>query len=243
MISRGRGLGALALAACLVSGACSGTSGQEAAGLTEPVGQNTAGLVTLNHQWPLTGLPVDGALPEHGVFAVKIDNTSAAAPQLGLAPEGFAAHQMNALVLTALDFASEVHNTHHPVGVSLYYEDQLPEAKRYSEIFRKERVAKFFGYFERVLKSAATAGEEGWLLDGKMTAADLVLWQVVDGMKFAFPKASARVLKECPALEKHYGLVKGTERIKEYLASERRRKYSKGMFRHYPELDDQEGEK
>jgi len=165
------------------------------------------------------------------------------APQLGLAPEGFAVHQMNSLVLTALDFASEVHNTHHPVSVSLYYEDQLPEAKRYSEIFRKERVAKFFGYFERVLKSAATAaGKEGWLLDGKMTAADLVLWQVVDGMKFAFPKASARVLKECPALEKHYELVKGTERIKEYLASERRRKYSKGMFRHYPELDDQ-GEK
>lgn len=164
------------------------------------------------------------------------------APLLGLAPEGFAAHQMNALVLTVFDFVNEVHNTHHPISASLYYEDQLPEAKRCAEIFRKQRVAKFFGYFERVLKSAATAGKEGWLLDGKMTAADLVLWQAVDGMKFAFPKATARVLKDCPTLEKHYGSVKGTEKIKEYLASERRRKYSHGVFRHYPELDDQEGE-
>jgi Protein of unknown function (DUF3048) N-terminal domain/Protein of unknown function (DUF3048) C-terminal domain len=85
VLSRGRAVGALALAACLVSGACSGGGGPEAAESTAPVSQDTAGLVTLNHQWPLTGLPVDGALPEHGVFAVKIDNTPAAAPQLGLA--------------------------------------------------------------------------------------------------------------------------------------------------------------
>ena len=161
------------------------------------------------------------------------------APLLGLAPLGFAQHQMNALVLTALDFCDEVHNTHHPVSVSLYYEDQVVEAKRCAAIFRKERVPKFFGYFERVL-AAGGEGGGGWLIGGKISAADLVLWQVVDGVKYAFPKAAGRVMKDMPQLKAHYERVK--EGVKEYLASDRRRGYSTGLFRQYPELDDQEGE-
>ena len=84
-MSRRRALGGLALVICLVTSACSGGGGPDAADSTTPVSQNTAALVTLNHQWPLTGLPVDGDLPGHGVFVVKIDNTPAAAPQVGLA--------------------------------------------------------------------------------------------------------------------------------------------------------------
>ncbi len=34
--------------------------------------------------WPLTGLPLTGKLPAHPVYVVKVDNTSAATPQLGL---------------------------------------------------------------------------------------------------------------------------------------------------------------
>jgi hypothetical protein len=45
---------------------------------------NTAGAVTLNGQWPLTGEQLDGALPKHPVYVVKIDNTSNSAPQVGL---------------------------------------------------------------------------------------------------------------------------------------------------------------
>ena len=84
-LSRRRAIGGLALVTCLVTSACGGGGGPDAADSTTPVSQNTAALVTLNHQWPLTGLPVDGDLPGHGVFVVKIDNTPAAAPQVGLA--------------------------------------------------------------------------------------------------------------------------------------------------------------
>jgi len=74
-LSRRRAIGGLALVTCLVTSACGGGGGPDAADSTTPVSQNTAALVTLNHQWPLTGLPVDGDLPGHGVFVVKIDNT------------------------------------------------------------------------------------------------------------------------------------------------------------------------
>src|SRR3954467_3503994 len=40
------------------------------------------------------------------------------------------------LQLTIADFVNEVHDTHHPVGSSLYYEDQKREAKRYAKQFR-----------------------------------------------------------------------------------------------------------
>ncbi|KAI5857754.1 hypothetical protein BZA05DRAFT_470618 [Tricharina praecox] len=165
-------------------------------------------------------------------------------PLLGLSPAGFGEHQMRALILTALDLQDEAHNTHHPVGVSLFYADQLAEAARAAEIFRRERVGKFFKYFEGVLGAAEGEGKGkgGWLLGGGLSAADLVLWQVVDGLKYAFPKATARVLAECPRLERHYGLVKAVEGVKSYLESGRRRKYDMGVYRYYPELDDQEGD-
>lgn len=58
-------------------------------------------------------------------------------------------------------------------------------------------------------------------------------------MEDRFPKATKRVMEKTPQLEKHYEKVKGLERIKAYLESDRRRKFSDGIFRHYPELDDQ----
>ncbi|KAI5795078.1 glutathione S-transferase [Geopyxis carbonaria] len=137
------------------------------------------------------------------------------------------------LALVALDLSDETHNTHHPVGAGLYYDDQKAEAARASAQFRDSRIPKFFGYFERVL---AGAGGE-YLLGAQLTYADLVLFQVVDGLKFAFPKATARELEKCGKLAAHYESVKARPNIKAYLESERRQKYGNGIFRYYEELD------
>jgi len=167
-------------------------------------------------------------------------------PKLGLVPEssedpnGF--YHVNALALTALDgLSNETHDTHHPIATSLYYEDQKPESLRKAADYIKNRLPKFLGYFERVLSGPASGGGE-FLYGGKITYADLVLFHVVDGNLFAFPKAMEK-LKKSGEYEKLFALyerVKGREKIKEYLGSERRMKFSNGIYRHYPELDLQE---
>ena len=113
------------------------------------------------------------------------------------------------------------------------------------------RLPKFFAYFERVLQGAAAArsgneekaeGEGEWLYGGRLTYADLVLWQCMDGVQFAFPVAVSKMRKS-GKYERVFGLyerVKGRENVKAYLESERRMKYSSGIYRHYPELDDQD---
>ncbi|KAB8263040.1 glutathione S-transferase [Aspergillus pseudonomiae] len=164
------------------------------------------------------------------------------APRLGLTPDGDAIYQVNSLALTALDgFSNETHDTHHPIAPELYYEDQLEESKRKSESYRKNRLPKFLSYFERVLKPQAAQGRP-WLYGTTLTYADLVLFQGIDGLKFAFPRALNRLEKsgEYANVFKLYEAVKNRPRIKEYLASDRRQKYSLGIYRHYPELDDTE---
>jgi len=49
---------------------------------------------------------------------------------------------VNQLQLTVADLVLEIHDTHHPLGPSLYYEDQRGQAKQRSEEFWKERVPK-----------------------------------------------------------------------------------------------------
>jgi glutathione S-transferase len=163
-------------------------------------------------------------------------------PRLGLVPKDDedGIYKINELALTALDgLSNEAHDTHHPIANALYYEDQKPEAKRKSEEYIKTRLPKFLGYFERVLKGEASKGGE-WLYGGEMSYADLVLFQCLDGVKFAFPKAMERLEKE-RKFKGVFGLyerVKGTTKIKPYLESERRQTYSLGIYRHYPELDE-----
>ncbi|KAE8381685.1 glutathione S-transferase [Aspergillus bertholletiae] len=164
------------------------------------------------------------------------------APRLGLAPDGDAIYQVNSLALTALDgLSNEPHDTHHPVASELYYEDQLEESKRRSESYRKNRLPKFLSYFERVLRPQAAQGRP-WLYGETLTYADLALFQGIDGVKFAFPHALSRLEKsgEYPNVFRLYDAVKNRPRIKAYLASDRRQKYSMGIYRHYPELDDTE---
>lgn len=101
---------------------------------------------------------------------------------LGLVPDADkdrnGLYRVNALALTALDgLSNEPHDCHHPIASGLYYEDQKPESKRRSEDFVKNRLPKFLTYFERVLQSKSS-GDGPWLYGGKLTYADLVLFQV-----------------------------------------------------------------
>jgi len=140
------------------------------------------------------------------------------------------------LQLTVADLVAEAHDTHHPISAGLYYEDQKQEAKRRAKDFREHRIPKFFGYFEKVLTRNRTAGP--WLVGGRVTYADLSLAHAVAGIRYAFPKASARVLRKCPRLNKLHDAVFERPRIRRYVESGRRQSFNEyGLFRRYPELD------
>lgn len=149
-------------------------------------------------------------------------------------------YHVNALTLTALDgLSNEPHDTHHPIATMSYYEDQKDEALKKAKDYRENRLPKFLSYFQRVLKGEASQGGE-YLYGGKLTYADLVLFQTIDGVSFAFPKCVGR-LKQSGKYDKVFALherVKGLKNVKAYLDSDRRQKYSMGIYRHYPELDD-----
>ncbi|KAK4987011.1 hypothetical protein LTR66_007708 [Elasticomyces elasticus] len=146
---------------------------------------------------------------------------------------------INQLALTALDLNNECHDTHHPVAVMEYYEDQKDEALKKATDFRKSRIPKFFSYFERTLRGNQEGGGE-YLISNKLSYADTTLWQVIDGLKFAFPKEMEARKADYPLLfGTFYGAMKERTGIKSYLESDRRLKYSNGVFRHYPELDRQ----
>ncbi|CCC08842.1 unnamed protein product [Sordaria macrospora k-hell] len=164
-------------------------------------------------------------------------------PRLGLVPgveeDPDALYKVNELALTALDgLSNEPHDCHHPIASELYYEDQKEEAKRKAEHYVKTRLPKFLGYFERVLNSKAS-GEGPYLYAGKLSYADLVLFQCLDGLKFMFPKAMAKLEKEGKhsKLFELYDAVKQRPKLKEYLEGPRRQKYSSGLYRYYEEFD------
>jgi glutathione S-transferase len=156
-------------------------------------------------------------------------------PQLKLAPKSEADRLwLHQLQLTVSDFLKEIHDTHHPVGTGLYYEDQKPEAKRYAGSFLDEREPKYLGYFETVLKRCGGP----WLMGRRFSYIDLSVFQLVEGLRYAFPKGTARIEKKMPGLVDIHDRVTKRPGIKAYLASERRIPFNKnGIFRHYPELD------
>jgi len=160
-------------------------------------------------------------------------------PRHRLAPDDdarrFEAHQLQ---LTIADFVNEAHDTHHPLGPSLYYEDQKPEAKRRAAAFRTERIPKFLGYFERVL-GRSTGGH---FFGPSISYVDLSMFQVMVGLAYAFPRAMTAFERKVPELAKLRDRVKERPQIAAYLASERRIAFNEdGIFRHYPELDGNAG--
>jgi glutathione S-transferase len=139
------------------------------------------------------------------------------------------------LQLTVADFIVEAHDTHHPIGGSLYYEDQKAEAKRRAAEFLAHRVPKFFGYFERVL--ARNRGGPG-MVGRNLTYADLSLAQAVAGVQYAFPKAMRKALSKHKRLLALEEFVFSRPRIERYVKSDRRLAFNDDdLYRHYPELD------
>jgi glutathione S-transferase len=158
-------------------------------------------------------------------------------PRLGLAPKSeparLWAHQLQ---LTIADLVSEVHDTHHPVASSLYYHQQKREALRRASDFRAERLPKFLGYFERLLETNP-AGDRH-LVGRSLSYVDLSMFQVIAGLDYAYPRATARLRARHPLLAALHRRVAERPRVAAYLASERRIPFNEyGIFRHYPELD------
>jgi glutathione S-transferase len=157
--------------------------------------------------------------------------------KLGLAPKAEAAriwtHQIQ---LTVSDFVVEAHDTHHPLGLDFYYEDQKPESKRRSEAFLESRLPKYLAWLERILELNPKGDK--YLVGARATYADLSLFQIVEGARYAFPKGAARVLRKTPRVVALHDRVAERPRLTKYLASDRRLPFNEhGIFRCYPELD------
>lgn len=166
-------------------------------------------------------------------------------PKLGLVGKSEAdrlwTHQIQ---LTIADMVAEAHDTHHPIAGGLYYEQQKAEALRRAQDFRRQRLTKFLQWFEAVLARNPRNG--GRLADGRtlhlvgarLSYADLSLFQLIDGLLYAFPKATRRELKRAPHVAALHGQVRALPRVAAYLQSERRLAFNEdGIFRRYPELD------
>lgn len=156
-------------------------------------------------------------------------------PRIGLSPKSEAdrlwVHQMQ---LTITDLVVEIHDTHHPVTSWLYFEEQVPSAKRRTKDFWRYRVPKFLGYFETIL--ARNRGN--YLLGRKLCYADLSLFQIVEGLRYAFPKRMKRFEKKVPRVIALHDRIAKRPRIAAYLKSERRIPFSQwGIYRYYKPLD------
>ncbi|NVM77818.1 glutathione S-transferase [Duganella sp. SG902] len=137
----------------------------------------------------------------------------------------------NQLQLTIADIVSEAHDTHHPISTNLYYEDQKKEAKARARDFREERIPKFLNYFESVVRGGHAVGS-------RLSYVDLSLFQLIEGLRYAFPKTMARLEPSYPKLIALHDKVAARPNIAAYLQSKRRIPFNEtGIFRRYPELD------
>jgi glutathione S-transferase len=144
------------------------------------------------------------------------------------------AHQLQ---LTVADWLYEVGQTHHPVANVLYYEEQKEEAKRRAGHFIANRIPKFLGYFERILKRNPNGGD--FVFGKKICYVDLSLFQMIEGLRYAFPKTIAPLEPQHPRMVTLHDRVKARPRIAAYLSSPRRLAFNEqGIFRHYPELEE-----
>jgi glutathione S-transferase len=158
-------------------------------------------------------------------------------PKLGLAPEDEGLRLWcQQIQLTIADAVVEAHDTHHPVGIGLYYEDQRPESKRRSAEFRSQRLPKFLRWFETIL--ARNPAGDNWLVGDRLSYADLSLFQWLEGVDYGFPRCLGRLGGDFPKAMALRERVRQRPRIADYLQSRRRLAFNEnGIFRHYPELD------
>ena len=153
----------------------------------------------------------------------------------GLAPKAEAGRLwLHQLQLTVTDFVTEVHDTHHPLGPSLYYEDQKAPAKKRTDEFWNERVPKYLGYFEGLLDSNGG----GYVTGRRLTYVDLSMFQLVEGLRYAFPKRMKAFERRIPGLIDLHDRVAARPNIKAYLTGDRRIAFNEdGIFRRYKALD------
>jgi len=153
----------------------------------------------------------------------------------GLAPKAATGKLwVHQLQLTITDLVLEVHDTHHPLGPSLYYEDQRAAAKKRTDEFWEQRVPKYLGYFEGLLRGSGGA----YLTGRRVSYVDLSLFQIVEGLRYAFPKRMKAFEREIPGLVELRDRVAIRPNIKAYLSSERRIAFNEdGIFRRYKALD------
>jgi glutathione S-transferase len=140
------------------------------------------------------------------------------------------------LQLTIADWVVEIHDTHHPLGPMEYYQDQKQEAHRRTVSFLEQRLPKYLTYFERVLKQNPSGDQ--YLVGNKLTYPDLSLFQIIEGLRYAFPNHCSHIDSKHPNIIALHDRVLRRPRIAGYLASGRRIVFNEdGLFRHYPELD------
>ena len=214
-------------------------------------GQGVPALLQLLENDTLLHPPLAPPILQHGrrVVAQTAAILLYLGPRLGLVgkreTDRLWAHQIQ---LTIADLVNEVHDTHHPIATSLYYEDQKPEALRRARAFREERIPKYLNWLEAVLErnphgppQASVRGlpaQPLHLVGAQLSYCDLSLFQVVEGLRYAFPKATARALRHTPRVVQLASAVPALPRVAAYLASERRIPFNEqGIFRRYPELD------
>lgn len=153
----------------------------------------------------------------------------------GLAPEDDAGKlATQQLFLSWGDLLTEAHDTHHPISTALFYEDQKDEALEAARRFLGTRMPSWLGYFEEILASSGGP----WLLGKTFTYADLAAFNVLEGLRYAFPKSFAAQEDAWRRLGELRSAVAARPRIAAYLGSERAMAFNEdGIFRHYPELD------
>ena len=205
----------------------------------EKAGQGLAAMMDLMENPEVQRPPFAPPFLVHG--KVIVGQTAAIllylGPRLGLVGKSEVqrvwTHQLQ---LTVADVVAEAHDTHHPIATGLYYGDQKPEAARRAKEFREARMPKFLAWFESVLVRNPRGSR--YLVGGRLSYADLSLFQLVEGLQYAFPKASRRALRKVPNVAALHASVAQHRRVAAYLASERRIAFNEdGIFRRYPELD------
>ncbi len=143
---------------------------------------------------------------------------------------------LHQIQLTIADAVGEAHDTHHPLGAHLYYEDQKPEARRRAKHFREQRIPKFLGWFDEIL--ARNPLGDAYLVGANATYADLSLFQLVEGLLYAFPHATQACLAKAARVASHRQRISARPRLRAYFESGRRIPFNEqGIFRHYAELD------
>jgi len=205
----------------------------------EDIANNEEVLKTINEERQLNDKEANFAVPllDHDGF--RLADTSAILAYLGQII-GFAPRdekgraKVNQLQLAVADLVLETFNSYRPLSRSSPFESQKGEAIKRSREFIDDRIPKYLNFFERQISAN---GNEPWLYGDSITYADTSLFQVLDGLFYSYPKSLTELKGRAPKVFRLYDAVRNHEKIKAYLASERRQKYSNGVFKHYPELD------